>query len=247
MKQLVIFLLGFLCFHGFSQSIVSAEYFFDADPGVGNGTILSVNTNTGELTQSYSIPTTGLSDGFHSLYIRTLNDEGNWGFYDRYIIYLKEFAGVDSNIVSAEYFIDSDPGVGNGEPFDITAPTQVIIFDTDGLANGDHLFYVRVLNEDGEWSFYDYALFTINPNLGVGESLFKSIAIHPNPVKDMVNITSSVDLTITNTTIYDLTGKTVYQSKDNLKQLDMSSFSSGIYLLNLTTDKGSASYKLVKQ
>ncbi|MCB0463633.1 MAG: T9SS type A sorting domain-containing protein [Flavobacteriaceae bacterium] len=247
MKQLVIFLLGFLCFHGFSQSIVSVEYFFDADPGVGNGTALSVNANTGELIQSYSIPTTGLSDGFHSLYFRTLNEEGNWGFYDRYIIYLKDFAGVDSDIVSAEYFIDSDPGIGNGTSFSISTSTEMIAFDTDGLADGDHFFYVRVLNANGEWSFYDYALFTINPDLGVEESLLQSIVIHPNPVKNVVNITSSIDLIITNTVIYDLTGKTVYQSKDNLKQLDVSGFSSGIYLLNLTTDKGSASYKLVKQ
>lgn len=247
MKLLVIFILSLLGYQGFSQNIVSAEYFFDADPGVGNGTTLSVNANTGTLTQTYSIPTTGLSHGFHSLYVRTLNDEGNWSLYDRSIIYLKEFSEVGSNIVSAEYFIDSDPGVGNGFPMSISSSPQIITFDTDGLDDGDHFFYVRVLNQDGEWSFYDYAMFTINPNLGVTENLLNQITIHPNPVKDVVNISSSLSFAVINTTIYDLTGKTVYQSKDNLKQLDMSSFSSGIYLLNLTTDKGSASYKLVKQ
>lgn len=247
MKQLAIFLLGFLCFQGFSQSIVSAEYFFDADPGVGNGTTLSVNANTGTLTQTYSVPTTGLSHGFHSLYFRILNAEGNWSLYDRSIIYLKEFSEVGSNIVSAEYFIDSDPGVGNGFPMSISSSPQIITFDTDGLDDGDHFFYVRVLNQDGEWSFYDYAMFTINPNLGVTESLFNQITIHPNPVKDVVNISSSLSFTVINTVLYDLKGKTVYQSNKNLRQIDITNLRTGVYLLNLRTDKGSVTYKIVKE
>ena len=239
----VLYLAGFPS----GQTLLSAEYFFDNDPGVGNGNILVVNSNSGNLTQSYNIQTTGLSEGFHSFYVRAQVTDGTWGLYDRQIIYIKDFTVVGSDIVSAEYFIDSDPGTGNGTSFSISTATQMITFDTDGLADGDHLFYVRVLNQDGEWSFYDHALFTIDPNLGVSENLINQLVVYPNPTDGLINISSSVDITITNTVIYDLTGKTLYQSKQNLHQLDVSSFPSGIYILNLTSDKGSASYKLIKK
>ena len=34
-----------------AQSISELEYFFGADPGFGNGTMISANSNTGDLTQ----------------------------------------------------------------------------------------------------------------------------------------------------------------------------------------------------
>lgn len=86
MKTLFIYILvlsGFCCM---AQSITSTEYFFNTDPGVGSGIALAVNTNSGQLIQSYSISTSGLSEGFHSLYIRTKNDDGNWSLYPRQVI-----------------------------------------------------------------------------------------------------------------------------------------------------------------
>ena len=67
-----------------------AEYFIDTDPGFGNGTAITVDSNTGLLNQTISIPTSPL-EGFHNLYIRTLNSENNWSFYDRQSFYLKSF------------------------------------------------------------------------------------------------------------------------------------------------------------
>ena len=47
----------FVIAQGYAQ-ITEAEYFFDTDPGVGNGTALSVaNGNT--IDESFTIPTTG--------------------------------------------------------------------------------------------------------------------------------------------------------------------------------------------
>ena len=45
---------------GFAQ-ITSAEYFFDTDPGVGNGTALTISGNT--IDQNLNIPTTGVIVG----------------------------------------------------------------------------------------------------------------------------------------------------------------------------------------
>ncbi len=152
-----------------TQNISTAEYFFDTDPGVGNGTSLGLNTNTGQLTQTFAIPTTGLTEGIHSFYIRTRNTDGHWSLYDRTIFYIGNFANEDEPINAVEYFFDGpDPGVGNGTilPLDENSGqlTQSIALSTDGLATGPHTVYIRVRTEGGTWSLYDSAAFTIDPD-----------------------------------------------------------------------------------
>ncbi len=151
-----------------TQNIANAEYFFDQDPGLGNGTALALTGNTGTLTQAFAIPTTGLTEGLHSLYIRTQNTEGNWSLYDRALFYIAEFADENSPIDAAEYFFDGpDPGVGNGTALTLDentgALTQSFALPTDGLAAGSHTVYIRVRTETGVWSLYDSASFTVDP------------------------------------------------------------------------------------
>jgi hypothetical protein len=152
-----------------SQSVALAEYFFDSDPGVGNGTSLGLNTNTGQLTQTFAIPTTGLSEGFHSIYIRTQNADGSWSLYDRTVFYIGAFADENEPISAVEYFFDGpDPGVGNGTQITLDENTgqltQSLAIPTDGLAAGPHTVYLRVRTESGMWSLYDSATFTIDPD-----------------------------------------------------------------------------------
>lgn len=151
-----------------SQNISSVEYFFDSDPGPGNGTPISLESNTGELTQSLAVPTSGLSTGFHSFYIRSQNSDGTWSLYNRTIIYISEVSDENGAITAAEYFFDGpDPGVGNGTALDVDQNTgtltQSFALPTDGLTAGSHTVYIRVRTEDGVWSQYDSATFTVDP------------------------------------------------------------------------------------
>ena len=62
-----------------------------------------------------------------------------------------------TNIVSAEYFIDSDPGYGNGTSISIGTPGPVlsaISFNAGvgALTNGMHTLFVRSKNAGGSWS-----------------------------------------------------------------------------------------------
>lgn len=228
------------------QNIVAAEYFYDIDEGVGEGETLDVNPEIPNISQSFLIPTTGLLEGFHSLYIRTQLADGSWGLYDRQIIYIKEFANATSQVVSAEYYIDEDPGVGLGESLSITSPSQVISFDTVGLAEGDHLFCIRVQNADLSWSLYDCEIFTIGI-LSVEDSLFQSTTISPNPFVNEVKINSSKQLDIKLITVYDITGKKVYSSSENLSKVNLSSLENGIYIMHIKTETQNASFKIIKQ
>ncbi len=151
-----------------NQNIAAAEYFFDQDPGVGNGTALALDANTGELTQTFAIPTVGLTEGFHSFSVRTQNTDGNWSLYDRTIIYIGTFADENEPITAAEYFFDGpDPGAGNGTALTLDTNTgqltQSFALPTDGLAAGAHTVFIRVRTEGGVWSLYDTASFTVDP------------------------------------------------------------------------------------
>lgn len=152
-----------------SQNIAAAEYFFDQDPGLGNGSSLALDANSGELTQTLVIPTTGLDQGIHSLYMRTQNTDGSWSLYDRTIFYVNVPSDENEPLIAAEYFFDTqDPGVGNGSSITLDANTgqltQALALDTDGLAEGQHTVYIRVQTESGTWSLYDTATFTVDPN-----------------------------------------------------------------------------------
>ena len=60
------------------------------------------------------------------------------------------------DILRAEYFIDTDPGVGQGTEIPSFTASQAIDIDfnvnTTGLSIGKHNLFVRVLDTDNKWS-----------------------------------------------------------------------------------------------
>jgi len=73
------------------------------------------------------------------------------------------------------------------------------------------------------------------------------ISVFPNPTKDYINIISH-DLNIENITITDVTGRIMLNQNVTPKdkhQLELSQFASGVYSIQLKTDKGMAVKRLV--
>ena len=106
-----------------SQNIQQLEYFFGTDPGIGNATMITASANTGDLTQDLTLPLTGLQEGFHRLTLRSKDTNNTWGLYEAVTFYISsEISGVGqvSNISSAEYWFDTDPGFGNGTALTIS-------------------------------------------------------------------------------------------------------------------------------
>lgn len=225
------------------QDIVSARYFFNGNAPVG----LTIDTPASSVSQSYSITTAGLSEGFHSLYIETQAADGTWSLYDRQVIYVKDFNEIPSEVVSGEYFVDEDMGFGNNTPLGITMSTQVISFDTTGLSEGDHLFCVRVLNDDGTWSLNDCEIFTIDSSLGIEDSLYKSVKVNPNPFSSTISLDVSRAIVFQKISVIDIAGREVYSSTENLRYVNLEYLESGTYILSLSTETEKATFKIVKQ
>lgn len=84
---------------------------------------------------------------------------------------------------------------------------------------------------------------TLNITVGIDEVIQKTL-IYPNPANDFVKIQSDGVQSIE---IYNVMGKLMYSEEmyNGTIQVDLSDFSSGMYLLNLKTENGSFNSKLV--
>jgi hypothetical protein len=60
------------------EKIVAAEYFWDLDPGEGNGVPLSISAQSDTVQQSYTVKAPCLLPGTHYLYVRTKDEHGRW-------------------------------------------------------------------------------------------------------------------------------------------------------------------------
>ncbi|MBK6978871.1 MAG: hypothetical protein IPH28_18740 [Cytophagaceae bacterium] len=140
-----------------SSSIVKAEYFINSDPGFGNGVNIPVTAGLVDLANvNFTIPSGSLTAGTDFLYVRTQNEKGQWSE-----VLMKQLENVppavSPAIVKAEYFINTDPGFGNGVNIPITAG-QVDLSNVSftipsaSLTAGTDFLFVRTKNEKGQWS-----------------------------------------------------------------------------------------------
>jgi hypothetical protein len=69
-------------------------------------------------------------------------------------------------------------------------------------------------------------------------------SIYPNPATDVLNITG--DSKMENIRLVNLAGQTIYESNVNANEfrIETGSIPSGLYLLNITTEKGSVTRKV---
>jgi hypothetical protein len=149
-----------------ASDIVAAEYFFDADPGQGNGTAVSIGTSGPTVNFTAVIPT-ALAEGFHFLAIRTMDAEGKWGLFEKRGFYVSTTTTDAANITVAEYFFDNDPGAGNGTPVTFTTPGSVVtqtfsIPSGAGITPGAHTLALRIKGADGKWGLFEHQSFTIS-------------------------------------------------------------------------------------
>ncbi|MBK9337897.1 MAG: hypothetical protein IPM98_15665 [Lewinellaceae bacterium] len=140
--------------------IVRLEYYFDADPGFGQGVEVSVAAAP-ELDQvTFPVDINSLSDGLHQLHLRSKDIHGRWSSSTPFI-FVKNPLPTQSNDLPAltdiEYFFDNDPGFGNGTAVVFTPGMSVenlnVPLDISGLTDGLHQLTIRAGAADGAWSW----------------------------------------------------------------------------------------------
>src|SRR4030042_675394 len=138
-----------------AQNINRIEYFFNTDPGFGQATALTGFTSSADVANfPASINLSSVSDGVNNLYIRAEDGIGNWS-----ITNVIPFIKVDiseSDIVRAEYFLNTDPGFGQATPFTLPVSTniskQALTLNIESAPLGINTIYLRTEDSNGSWS-----------------------------------------------------------------------------------------------
>lgn len=165
-----IFLTICLCLSVFfnmkAQNITNAEYFIDTDKGIGKNVpvVIPAGDRGIDIAAGFTADLSGLSKGIHFLYVRAQDENHLWS-----VCATKPFQVISgeeiSDIVAAEYFIDIDPGIGQGIPINVNtaAVNQSLAFSLDlsGCSLGLHTLYTRVKSSANIWSIHNSQLFFI--------------------------------------------------------------------------------------
>lgn len=149
-----------------AQSVTNAEYFFDSDPGFGNGTPITITPADSIIINNLPISTSGLALGYHCLYMRVKDSVGSWSFHKsiRYYIYdSSPITPINDSVylVQAEYFVDATPSPGNGTLINLPHQDTVnylspfVGFPVD---TNCHTISLMVKDNLGNWSHPKYGI-----------------------------------------------------------------------------------------
>ena len=82
--------------------------------------------------------------------------------------------------------------------------------------------------------------------LNISETDFsKNLSVFPNPVSSILNIKTSENISFEKAKVYSTLGKLILETSE--KQINLETLSSGIYFVEVFTDRGSVTKKIVKE
>jgi len=158
-----------------------------------------------------------------------------------------------NSIMQAEYFWDTDPGVGLGTP----------VLATDGSFNsayeqlnktgivlpplGLHVFNIRIKDNAGVWGPTFKNVISVQTTLGTADFELKNVLAYPNPVKNILNI--SLEQDITAVSLYNVLGQEIQKKFYGSKEItiDLSSIVAGTYFVKVTSANAIKTLKVVKE
>lgn len=143
------------------MAVSQAEYFWDTDPGEGNGTAITATdgsfNSAFERIAAYGLDAPGA--GLHKFCVRVKDNQNAWSPVFTQIIRVEASNAPEAlRLSNAEYFWDADPGEGNATPilasdgnFD-SAFEKIAVYGLGAPGAGMHKFSVRVRDNQGIWS-----------------------------------------------------------------------------------------------
>ena len=88
---------------------------------------------------------------------------------------------------------------------------------------------------------------TVHLTLGIEEHHLASLILSPNPVKNNLTITTKTNAFLNSANIYNTLGQLVQVSTNPAESIDVSGLQSGSYFIKITSDKGIATGKFIKE
>jgi len=168
------------------SNLTAIEYWFNDDPGLGNGTELALSGTVSETIENFAIPLGDLEGGFHSLSIRIKNTDNVWSLYHQKPFYIVDpKTNTDASaLTEAEFLYDAELGFGTGTEVAITPtgnPDEYFVeIPTDLVTCDLHDVSLSVKNALG-----NYALYQITKNTDVFDDAPPTIVVFPDIVVEL--------------------------------------------------------------
>lgn len=237
MNKWLFILFVLCCWNVSAQQVNKAEYFFDTDPGVGNGNAITVSV-TDTLRKTFAVSTSGLNKGMHALYIRSGSDSG-WSHAEKFPFFISALN--EPGLTNGEYFFDADPGVGNGnsiQPAGNPDTSRLLITVPSATLNpGMHSLSVRFKDISGSYSHYEAAAFYITketasmPDIVAAEYFFQQdpgigmgMPVNISPANDTVFTSFSLPVDCINTEEWEQLYVRVKDAAGNWSHMESDSF-----------------------
>jgi hypothetical protein len=237
---------------GLAEEIDRLEYFIDTDPGFGLASPVTVTSPGNNITIDFDAAIQSLSEGFHFISVRARDDLGRWSHPTQRIFYVFKLPSDSAKeINNIEYFIDTDPGFGNGTPVSLatTGNDLTVNFDVDvsTISGGDHVLYIRCKDDLGRWSEVYSQAFSFTITSSGEKELVPLFKLYPNPSKGNFRLEFSEKQNgLIKLDIKDMNGKTVFKHeyKSNVNSINVN-LPAGLYLLNIETREISFTQKII--
>lgn len=203
------------------------------------------------LTVSYDVKATALngSDFEFVLYSIDANDEfvpvAGVGIENRGFIYLIKNADYDFDYAEAEW----TPNEWVNIKIEVSATEIKYYVDNvlqSTIANFTQLDVLGVNmlhNNYGNDAYYDNLVIT-NSDLGTTPFGQNSLAVYPNPAKDVVSLALPINTEVKEVVVYNVTGQEVLRTNQT-ENISISELATGTYFLKATTTNGASLTKKI--
>lgn len=92
------------------------------------------------------------------------------------------------------------------------------------------------------WILRDETALAVAGNFDLAEM----VSVYPNPTSDFVQLNLPSDIEVNSVQLFDLLGKKIDVALNN-NQIDLSSYADGVYMLNIETNQGKLTKKIIKK
>lgn len=252
--------------------IIQAEYFWNQDPGQGNGIVmLAFDGDFNQALESIMANNAAFPNpGLNVLRVRVKADENNWGnVYSKVVgvnitfdskVTLVSPANNAINVPTNSNFVwNVLTGAGSYE-YQCATDSSFTTLTQSGIISGtsvpfsglsiNTLYYWRVrANVNGNVSLWsDVWSFITDNNLSIVDFDNNTVVVYPNPSSHFIYLKSTTALDEFEYILYSLDGKNILKGKINQnQQINIEPLAIGTYILSLKDNNGvSKNIKLLK-
>lgn len=137
-------------------------------------------------------------------------------------------------------------GVTAAGQLEENATTEVFTFTPQATAT--HYLGLHATSEAASGWLVVFDIY-VNETLGTSDVASTQFSVYPNPATNVINIANADNALVNGVEIVDINGRTVKTVNFNNvseAQINISDLSAGMYLMNISSDKGTTTKKIVK-